>query len=53
MQKMLMAHLVIKSGNEVLWNQYLTVARPSEMIVLNLPKDYLPNLADEITVGLE
>ena len=46
-------HLVIKSGNEVLWNQYLTVARPSEMIVLNLPKDYLPNLADEITVGLE
>lgn len=46
-------HLVVKSGAEVLWNQYLMVGRPSEMIVLNLPKDCLQNLGDEITIGLE
>lgn len=46
-------HLVIKMGNNVLWNQYLMAGRPSEMIMLDIPADSLQNVTDEITVGLE
>lgn len=46
-------HLVVKSGNNVLWNQYLMAGRPSEMIMLDIPADGLQNVTDEITVGLE
>lgn len=43
-------HLVLKSGDKVLWDQYVTKARPSELQILDIPAEFLNAMQDEITI---
>lgn len=45
-------HLLIRSGDEILWNQYLMVARPSEMLNVEVPADCMQSLDNEIKISI-
>ena len=47
------AKLVVKSGENVLLNRLLPVAKPSEMIAVDIPKAKFAQIGEEISVGLE
>ena len=44
--------LIVKSGDEVILSKMLPVAKPSEMIAVDLPADKLSLISSELTVGL-
>ena len=44
--------LVVKSGDNVLLNRPLPVAKPSEMIAVEIPAAKFNLIGDEISVGL-
>ncbi len=45
--------LVVKSGDNVLASKMMMVAKPSEMITVEIPADKVELMGSEITVGLE